>query len=368
MKLNIKRETLLHPLQMVIGVVERKQTLPILSNVLINTNNDQLTITGTDLEVELVGISALDSSSDEASLTLPGRKLMDICKALPDDAPIELYQDKQRMVLKSGRSKFVLSTLPPKDFPNVEEHEGQLSFSVAQNKLKHALQQTAFSMAQQDVRYYLNGMLWEVGACTLKTVATDGHRLASNLIDAKIDKNHKIQVIVPRKGVLELMRLLEDTETPVDVTLGNNHIRVSGSNYVFTSKLIDGRFPDYERVIPKKGDKILLLNRNELKLALQRTAILCNEKFHGVRFELTKGLLRLVANNPEQEAAEEEIVLDYDGENLDIGFNVNYLLDILNCLQQEHVRITLSDAGSSIRIEDPDKQGDSIFVAMPMRL
>lgn len=369
MKLKLQRETLLKPLQMVIGVVERKQTLPILSNVLIKTSDNKLSITGTDLEVELVGQSQLDDALNEDNcVTLPGRKLNDICKALPEAAPIELYQEKQRIILKSGRSRFTLSTLPAADFPSVEEQKAQLSFKMPQAKLKQQLQHTYFSMAQQDVRYYLNGMLWEVATGILHTVATDGHRLAFNSINADIQQTPRIQIIVPRKGILELMRLLSDDDTPVKVTFGLNHLRIEGNDYTFISKLIEGRFPDYDRVIPKNMDKKLLLDRQELRQALQRTAILCNEKFHGVRFVLRKGLLKILANNPEQEVAEEEISIDYSGEDVDIGFNVNYLLDVLNALDGNQVQLTLKDANSSMCIEPPNGKGDCLYVVMPMRL
>lgn len=368
MKLNLEREKLLKPLQMIIGVVERKQTLPILSNVLLDVKDNKLSLTGTDLEVELIGQSNLDHAATElGKITLPGRKLFDICKALPDGAPIELYQEKERVILKSGRSRFTLSTLSPNDFPNIDEKAGNTTFSIEQQKLRYLIQRTHFSMAQQDVRYYLNGMLLEICAGSLRSVATDGHRLALNTVDAPIKQTHRLQIIVPRKGILELLRLLEDNDAEVNVTVGNTYIQVTHDQYIFTSKLIEGRFPDYERVIPRNGDKIVIVNRDELKQALQRTAILCNEKFHGIRFEFRRGLLRIIANNPEQEAAEEEINIDYDQEDLDIGFNVNYLLDVLNVIESMEVKLTFLDANSSLRIEEPANE-NSIFVTMPMRL
>lgn len=368
MKLNLQRETLLKPLQLVIGVVERKQTLPILSNVLLNTKDNILSITGTDLEVELIGQATLEKPAKPGKITLPGRKLMDICRALPENAPIELYQEKERVILKSGRSRFTLSTLPATDFPNIETQEENLTFDVPQQELRYLLQRTAFAMAQQDVRYYLNGMLFEVTPNSLRTVATDGHRLALNTIDISLPDKHRLQIIVPRKGVTELMRLLDDSEENVSITISNNHIRVSSASGTFTSKLIDGRFPDYERVIPKGGDKIISIDRDTLKFALSRTAILCNEKFRGVRFELKKNLLKILANNPEQEAAEDELNIEYDAPSLDIGFNVNYLLDILNVLKSGPVNLIFSDANSSILVEEPDSNGESIYVVMPMRL
>lgn len=368
MKLHLQREMLLKPLQQVIGVVERKQTLPILSNVLINAKDNKISITGTDLEVELIGQIQVDSAMKSGQLTLPGRKLMDICKALPENASIELYQEKERVILKSGRSRFTLATLPVADFPNIETQAVSLSFVLPQQELRYLLQRTLFAMAQQDVRYYLNGMLLEVEHNILRAVATDGHRLALNTVDAVTNETQKRQIIIPRKGVTELMRLLDDDESNVTITISNNHIRVEGENSIFTSKLIDGRFPDYKRVIPQSGNKVILIDRDELKSALSRTAILCNEKFRGVRFELRKNLLKILANNPEQEAAEDELNIEYNGGDLDIGFNVNYLLDILNVLKPGPVSLTFMDANSSMLIEEPDNQGDSLFVVMPMRL
>jgi len=368
MKLNIQRETLLKPLQLVIGVVERKQTLPILSNVLVTTKDDTLSVTGTDLEVELLGQTTLTETTEAAQLTLPGRKLMDICKALPEGAAIELYKDKERITLKSGRSRFTLTTLPASDFPSVETQKENVSFTVPQQELKYLLQRTSFAMAQQDVRYYLNGMLFEVSQKGLRTVATDGHRLALNTIDISLPENVNVQIIIPRKGITELMRLLDDSEDNVTITISNNHLKVICDFGTFTSKLIDGRFPDYSRVIPKGGDKVILIDRDTLKSALSRTAILCNEKFRGLRFELKQNLLRILANNPEQEAAEDELKVDYQSEDLDIGFNVNYLLDILNVLRPGLVKLTFSDSNSSMLVEEQESDGESIFVVMPMRL
>ncbi len=370
MKLNILRETLLTPLQLVIGVVERKQTLPILSNVLLETTDKKLSVTGTDLEVELVGQIDMEKNHTESyRVTLPGRKLMDICRALPENAPVELYRDKEKIILRSGRSRFTLSTLPAEDFPNVEKHEAHLNFSLPQRELHRLLQRTSFAMAQQDVRYYLNGLLLEIQSGKVRAVATDGHRLATHVVTIDTNAEHRLQIIIPRKGVVELLRLLTDSDEPATVTVGNNHVRVSTNNFVFTSKLIEGRFPDYERVIPKNGDKHIILNAEVLKQGLNRAAILCNEKFKGVRFELRQGLLRLFANNPEQEAAEEEITIDYSKNDLEIGFNVNYLIDILNTVDPGPVKLTFSDSNNSVLFEEVNSpHSDSAFVVMPMRL
>lgn len=369
MKLNLQREILLTPLQMVIGVVERKQTLPILSNVLLDTNDNKISITGTDLEVELVGQMPLEAPSSTAGkLTVPGRKLMDICKALPENSSIELYQDKEQVILRSGRSRFTLSTLPAADFPNVENQSSEIHFELTQSDLRKLIQRCHFSMAQQDVRYYLNGMLLVVSPDYIQGVATDGHRLAASRLNITTGASEKTQVIIPRKGVIELLRLLSNDDESVTVELSTNHIRVTSNSYTFTSKLIEGRFPDFERVIPKQANKSITLEKGYFKDALNRVAILCNEKFRGLRFEFRHNILRILANNPEQEAAEEEIKIVYTDDELDIGFNVSYLVDIINALDGDTVTLHFSDANSSLMIEEGDDNASFTYVVMPMRL
>lgn len=367
MKFVVSREALLKPLQLVAGVVERRQTLPVLSNVLIVLNGDQLSLTGTDLEVEIVGRVHLEQPGESGEITVPARKLVDICRSLPDGSKIEFSQDDQRILVKSGRSRFTLSTLPASDFPNVEDSPGNLRFSCAQQEVKRLIERTAFAMAQQDVRYYLNGMLWEVRQDQLRVVATDGHRMAMCTRAIAVATDDVIQAILPRKGVLELSRLLDDSTAQVEVTLSGNHIRVTSPDYTFTSKLVDGKFPEYERVLPRGGNKTIIGSRVELKQAFGRTAILSNEKYRGVRLLLSDGLLTIVANNPEQEEAEEQVVVDYNGDSLEVGFNVSYLQDVTNVIQHENIKITLSDANSSALLEEPENS-DSLYVVMPMRL
>ncbi|OGO94057.1 MAG: DNA polymerase III subunit beta [Coxiella sp. RIFCSPHIGHO2_12_FULL_44_14] len=367
MKINLQRETLLKPLQMVIGVVERKQSMPILANVLLSIKENKLSITGTDTEVELIGYTDFISEvNPPLDFTLPGRKLMDICRALPENAPIELYQDKAKIVLRSGRSRFTLSTLPVEEFPNGESQTGYLAFTIPQFQLKQLLQRTYFAMAQQDVRYYLNGLLFEILQNQLRTIATDGHRLAFNACNITVDASQKIQVIIPRKAILELLRLLEDIEQEVGVTLSNGHIHIASEHFMFTSKLVEGRFPDYERVIPRNGNKTIFIEREPLKQSLSRSAILCNEKYKGIRFEIANHLLKITTNNPEQESAEEEIMVDYLKEPLDIGFNVSYLLDVLNTIKSDTVKFTFSDSNKSTLIEETGQYISSLFVIMPM--
>ncbi|HEY1027376.1 MAG TPA: DNA polymerase III subunit beta [Pseudomonas sp.] len=367
MHFTIQREALLKPLQLVAGVVERRQTLPVLSNVLLVVEGQQLSLTGTDLEVELVGRVTLEDAAEPGEITVPARKLMDICKSLPSDALIDIRVDEQKLLVKAGRSRFTLSTLPANDFPTVEEGPGSLTFNLPQAKLRRLIERTSFAMAQQDVRYYLNGMLLEVQSGLLRAVATDGHRLAMCSMEAAIQQDGKHQVIVPRKGILELARLLTEQDAEVSIVLGQHHIRANTGEFTFTSKLVDGKFPDYERVLPRGGDKLVLADRQGLREAFSRTAILSNEKYRGIRLTLAAGLLKIQANNPEQEEAEEEIVVDYAGGNLEIGFNVSYLLDVLGVMGTEQVRLILSDSNSSALLQEADND-DSAYVVMPMRL
>ncbi len=367
MKFVISREALIKPLQLVAGVVERRQTLPVLSNILLVAEGDQLSMTGTDLEVELVGRVTLDEPAEAGSVTVPARKLMDICKSLPDSARIELTLTGQKMVIKAGRSRFSLSTLPAAEFPNVEDSPETLELSMIQQQLRNLIDKTGFSMAQQDVRYYLNGMLLEIADGQLRSVSTDGHRLATSVTPVEAQEGLQHQIIVPRKGILELARLLQNGEDELRLVIGASHIRAHVGDFTFTSKLVDGKFPDYERVIPKNGDKILLSDRMELRQVLSRIAILSNEKYRGVRLALSSGYLQVMANNPEQEEAEETLAVDYQGPAVEIGFNVNYLIDVLSILPDNMVSISLSDPNSSSLIEAVDNS-DSLYVIMPMRM
>jgi DNA polymerase-3 subunit beta len=367
MHFEISREALIKPLQLVTGVVERRQTLPVLSNVLLVLEKGQLSLTGTDLEVELVGRVNVGAGARDGEVTVPARKLMDICKALPDDATLKVDVDEGKAVIRHGRSRFSLSTLPATDFPSVEETAGTLEFSISQSALKAMLDSTSFAMAQQDVRYYLNGLLVEVSADYLRVVATDGHRLAMHTEKMKIAGATKTQVIVPRKGILELTRLLSDGDEAVSLVIGSNHIRARTRDFTFTSKLVDGKFPDYDRVLPKGGDKVLTAVRADLRQALNRTAILSNEKFRGIRLMLANDELKIVANNPEQEEAEEIISVEYKGPNLEIGFNVSYLVDVLGVLSTDSVQMILADSNSSVLIQATENS-PSLYVVMPMRL
>jgi len=367
MKFTITREALLKPLQLVAGVVERRQTLPVLSNVLLEVQGDKLSLTGTDLEVEMVGCAQLLEPGVDGEITVPAKKLMDICKSLPDQSTIEITQDEHKVQLSTGRSKFVLSSLPANEFPNVDEIEAAATVNVPQAQLRRIIDRTAFAMAQQDVRYYLNGLLIEVKSDGLRAVATDGHRLATCAVNVDLEVDTKTQVIVPRKAVLEMAKLMTDPEASVEVLLSSNHIRIQVGDYTFTSKLVDGKFPDYERVIPRNGNKTLIADRQALRQVFARTAILSNEKYRGVRLLLEDNTLQVVANNPEQEQAEESIGVEYQGESLEIGFNVSYLQDVLSVLDGDDMKMTLADPNSSAVMQEVDG-GDSLYVVMPMRL
>ena len=367
MVISTNRDDLLKSLQQVSGVVERRQTLPILANVLFNVKKELLFITATDLEVELKTETRV-SSDDEVDITIPARKLLDICKALPDGSEITINIEKENIILKSGRGRYTLGTLPAQDFPSLETTTMADRISVKESLIKHLIDRTQFAMAQQDVRYYLNGMLIDINDGTFRTVATDGHRLA--LCESEFDNSNNIssQIILPRKAILELSRLLSDSDNDISIELSNNHIRIHFDNgVVFTSKLIDGRFPDYQRVLPSQKTEIAIAQRLELKQALLRASILSNEKYRGIRFKISENMLELLAHNPEQEEAEEVVEVLYSGTELTIGFNVGYLTDVLNVIDTDNVKIALVDSNSSclITAEDNDQ---CKYVVMPMRL
>jgi DNA polymerase III subunit beta len=367
MRFYISREALIKPLQLATGVVERRNTLPVLSNVLLSLNNDELSITGTDLEVELIGRVAVQSGSRSGEVTVPARKLMDICKSLPDDAIIEFEIDEGKAIIKAGRARFSLATLPATEFPSTESEPQNFELTIPVKDLKMLLDACSFAMAQQDVRYYLNGMLFEVAASHLRVVATDGHRLAMQTLAMQNNPPQTIQIIVPRKGATELGRLLTDSTGDVTLVFGSNHIRARMKDFIFTSKLIDGKFPDYNRVLPKGGDKIVIGDRVLLKQAFNRASILSNEKYRGVKMLLAQDEMRVLANNPEQEEAEEIVSVSYDGSPLEIGFNVGYLVDVLTVLNSEQVKISLADSNSSALLEGVSPE-DAVYVVMPMRL
>jgi DNA polymerase III subunit beta len=366
MRFILPREALLKPLQQVVGVVERRQTLPVLSNLLVNVNADGVSFTGTDLEVEMVARAA-GEDLDAGEITIPARKLFDICRALPDGARVKIEQNGDRVSVSAGRSRFTLATLPASEFPVVDSIDVVERVSLQEAVLKDLIGRTAFAMAHQDVRYYLNGLLLDLRDKTLRCVATDGHRLALADTQLESEVSSRRQIIIPRKGVLELQGLFEAGEGLVELELGRNHIRVRRDSVTFTSKLIDGRFPDYEAVIPIGADKEIRVGREEFRFALQRAAILSNEKYRGVKLEVSPNKLRIVAHNPEQEEAVEELEVQTTVSDLSVGFNVNYLMDALAALSGDEIVLSLRDAQSSCLLRKVDSD-DIRHVVMPLRL
>jgi DNA polymerase-3 subunit beta len=366
MRFSLQREVFLKPLAQVVNVVERRQTLPVLANLLVQVKAGQLSLTGTDLEVEMVSRIGVDDAQD-GETTIPARKLFEIVRALPDGSKVTVSQAAEKITVQAGRSRFTLSTLPANDFPSIDEVEATERVRVPEAALKELIERTAFAMAQQDVRYYLNGLLFDLREASLRCVATDGHRLA--LCEAALDAgaSTKRQIIVPRKGVTELQRLLEGGERELELEMGRSHLRVKRDDVTFTSKLIDGRFPDYEAVIPIGADKEVRIDREVLRASLQRAAILSNEKYRGVRIEVSPGQLKISAHNPEQEEAQEEVEAETRVSDLAVGFNVNYLLDALTALRDENVVLALRDANSSALVREASNERCR-HVVMPLRL
>ena len=366
MRFSVQREVLLKPLSQVVGVVERRQTLPVLANLLVVVSSEGVSFTGTDLEVEMIARTAAEQL-EAGELTVPARKLFDICRALPDGIKVDFRQNGDRVTLSAGRSRFTLSTLPASEFPQVDNIDVVERVTLPEATLKELIDRTAFAMAHQDVRYYLNGTLLDLRENALRCVATDGHRLALCETAIELNAKTKRQVIIPRKGVLELQRLLDAGDGTVEIEFGRNHLRVRRGDFVFTTKLIDGRFPDYEAVIPIGADKMFSVSRDELRASLQRAAILSNEKYRGVKLELAPNKLNIVAHNPEQEEAVEELEVQTVVDGLSVGFNVNYLLDALGALRGNEVTLALRDSNSSCLIRDADNER-SRHVIMPLRL
>ena len=365
--LDIDRDTLLKPLQMVSGIVERRHTLPILSNVLLETDAKDLKLLATDLEIQVATQASLGKAANQHRITVSARKLQDILRSLPDAATVSLESQDAKLVLRAGKSRFNLQTLPAEDFPKLAEGTGEATtVRLAQKDLKRMLQLVQYAMAQQDIRYYLNGLLILVDEEKLTLVATDGHRLA-HIASALEGTHQRAEAILPRKAVLELVKLLGDSEEEVELQIQQNQVRCRFGDVDLVSKVVDGKFPDFTRVIPTSDTRRFVISRIQLQQALQRASILSNEKFRGVRWVLTNNVLRIVCTNAEQEEAEEEIEIDYSGEPLDIGFNVTYLLDGLNNLSVDEVNCALGDSNSSMLITVPGDK-DFKYVVMPMRI
>ena len=360
------RDQFLAPLQSVCGIVEKRHTLPILSNVLIEKRGESLTLLATDIEMQ-IRTSTVSSGSENESVTVAARKLQDILRSLPESAEVSLNLDERRLQLKAGKSRFNLQTLPAEDFPRMAEASGQTTLiKITQKQFKRLLGLVQYAMAQQDIRYYLNGLLLVAQQNELRLVATDGHRLAY-ASEEIAGQSERVEVILPRKTVLELSRQLADNDEALEIALTPSQARFSFGNVEFVSKLIDGKFPDYERVIPQHQNKTIALDRAMFQHCLQRAAILTNEKFRGVRLVLAPGSLKILSTNAENEEAQEEIEIESSGDDLDVGFNVNYLLDVLNNVPADKIEIRLADSNSSALIMLPENERFK-YVVMPMRI
>ncbi len=365
--LKATQERLLSVLQSVSGIVERRHTLPILSNVLLRKSGRALQLTTSDLEIQIRTTSDLDGDAGDFTTTVGARKLIDILRTMPGDQTVSLESSQAKLILKGGKSKFTLQTLPAEDFPLVQEAANfGPAFSVPQKTLKALLHQVSFAMALHDIRYYLNGILFVAEGKQLSLVATDGHRLAftTATLDVEVPKQ---EVILPRKTVLEMQRLLSDADGAIEMRFANNQAKFVFDGMEFVTKLVEGKFPDYNRVIPKNHKNSITLGRQTLLSSLQRTAILTSDKFKGVRLNLDPGSLRVASSNAEQEEAVDEMDIDYNGQSIEIGFNVSYLIDVLVNMEQDMVKLELSDANSSALITIPDDNSFK-YVVMPMRI
>jgi DNA polymerase III subunit beta len=366
--LQIERDALLKPLQLVTGIVEKRHTLPILSNVLIERNTDALLLVATDLEIQIsTSCETSTKSDDQHRLTVSARKLQDILRSLPEGATVTLDAQTNKLQVKSGKSRFNLQTMPAVDFPKMSAAgDTQTKVSIPQKILKELLALVQFSMAQQDIRYYLNGMLLVLDGKRIKVVATDGHRLSFAESDLEFE-HEKREVILPRKAIMELSRQLTFDETPIDIEIYPAQVKFRYGNSELVTKIIDGKFPDYTRVVPVNYKQNIVIERTQLLSSLQRAAILSNEKFRGVRWVLAGNCLRISCTNNEQEEALEEVEVEYSGDALDIGFNITYILDVLNNVQSEKIVCSFGDANSSMLITLPGNDNFR-YVVMPMRI
>lgn len=366
MNIQINRETLLKPLSSVTSIVEKRHTLPILSNLLLETKANKIQLTATDLEMQ-ISLSVETATGGEISTTISAKKLLDICRSLPDNAEINLATNESRVTLKAGKSRFNLQTLPAADYPVMSKTQGESTLvTIAQRQFKELLKQVEFAMAQQDIRYYLNGLLFEVSANRLNIVGTDGHRLSFTSTELK-QNYEKQEVILPRKTVIELIKLLDDSEEDVQIEISSAQVNFSFGNIKLISKVIDGKFPDYNRVIPTGHQNIFNIDRLGVLLAMQRASILSNEKYRGIRMVINNNNLKLISTNSDQEEAEEELEIAYNGAALDIGFNVTYLIDVLNNTSSDQVTFSFADANSSCLITVPNNTYYK-YVVMPMRI
>ena len=366
MNIQINRDTLLKPLTSVASIVEKRHTLPILSNLLLEAKQNKIHLTSTDLEMQ-ISLSIDSAAGKEFSTTIAAKKLLDICRSLPDNSEINMATNESRITLKAGKSRFNLQTLPSADYPVMTKTQGLSTLvTIGQRQLKDLLKQVEFAMAQQDIRYYLNGLLFEVSANRLNIVGTDGHRLSFTSTELKQNYD-KQEIILPRKTVIELIKLLDDSDEDVQIEMSSNQVNFSFANIKLISKVIDGKFPDYNRVIPNGHQNTFTTERLGVLLAMQRASILSNEKYRGIRMVLSENNLKLISTNSDQEEAEEELEVNYSGDKLDIGFNVTYLIDVLNNTTSEQVTFSFADANSSCLVTVPNNAHYK-YVVMPMRI
>jgi DNA polymerase-3 subunit beta len=366
MKLNINKADLLEPLTKVFGVIERRQTLPILSNVYFSLNHGVLKLAGTDLEVQ-IAVETITTNQESFKTTIPARKLLDICRSLPDDSSMSLKFTEGEVVITAGKGRFKLKTLSAEEYPLFDDLNYIDNIKIDQGVLSKTFSKTVFCMAQQDVRYYLNGLMMEVVDGDLQTVASDGHRLAFSKTSLEDESKSIGQVIIPRKAAQEVLRLLEKTEGKINISVAKNNIKFELGDVQLNTKLIDGRFPDFKNVVPEASKHNLVIEKQTFKSALSRVAILSNEKYKGIRLDLSNQLMTINANNPEQDEAEESLVVDFNGDEMSMGFNSSYLMDALNVIESEVVRVSFTDTNSSCLLEDPNDES-SRFVIMPMRI
>ena len=368
MKISLSRENLLKVLQTVGGVVEKRQSMPILGNILFQVSQNTLVLTASDLEIETRASTELETSDGDFSVTLPAVKLISIIRAIPDGLTVVLKFDETRCDLSAGRSKFKLSSLPADDFPIIDLSQTDLSFSIPQNQLRHIIHNAAFAMALQDVRFYLNGMLFDINHQTLRVVATDGHRLSTCTTQLATDGLPATQAILPRKGVMELQKLLGDDDSLLSFSIAKNYLTVHLEDTIFTCKLVDGRFPDFKRVIPEDNDQLVQVDKDLFKSLLQRSAILSNDKFNGIRLVLSNNLLTVHAKNADQDESHEDMAIDYQGTEMEVGFNVHYIIEVLNSMTEQCVTLSMKDASSSCLIDTEMEDCNCQHVIMPMRL
>ncbi|HRE30817.1 MAG TPA: DNA polymerase III subunit beta [Candidatus Berkiella sp.] len=372
MQFTISREALLKPLLRVAGAVEKRQTLPILANILVSVKNQLLSLTGTDLEIEMIARIPLTQGSMGGTTTIPGKKLIDICKALPDSAQISFELTDNKVAVRANRSRFVLACMPGENFPRVEEMPGDIELSVGQAVIRQLLDLSSFAMAHQDVRYYLNGVYLIFSTDEIRAVATDGHRLATMALPIKAPHlSENLAVIVPRKAILEMQRLFQEGEEEIGLVIGKNHLRAVMMHSSFITKLIEGKFPDYRRVMPTNAGYQVVVAREPLRQALLRVSALFSDKFRGVGLQFSSQLLRIVAVTADKDEVEDEVEIPYDGPSMEIGVNASYIIEFLSIIKTEQVKITFSDPSQVVLFETQEQGIDRVglqYVVMPMRL